>query len=78
MNLLKRVAAPTPKLFKKIRNAGLTITAISGVILASPVALPAVLIKAAGYLAVAGSVASAVSQVTTGDNDKTQTDEPAA
>ena len=78
MNILKRAKAPTPKLFKKIRNAGLAIAGIGGAVLASPVALPAVLIKAAGYLAVAGGVASAVSQVTTGDNDKTQTDEPAA
>ena len=78
MNILKRAKAPTPNLFKKIRNAGLAIAGIAGAVLASPVALPAVLIKAAGYLAVAGGVASAVSQVTTGDNDKTQTDEPAA
>ena len=78
MNILKRAKAPTPKLFKKIRNAGLAMTAIGGAVLASPVTLPAVLIKAAGYLAVAGSVASAVSQVTTGNNDNTQTDEPAA
>ena len=78
MNILKRAKAPTPKLFKKIRNAGLAMAAIGGAVLASPVALPAVLIKTAGYLAVAGGVASAVSQVTTGDNDKTQTDESAA
>ena len=77
MNILKRAKAPTPKLFKKIRNAGLAMAAIGGAVLASPVTLPAVLIKAAGYLAVAGSVASAVSQVTTGNNDKIQTDEPA-
>lgn len=78
MNIIKRAKAPTPKLFKKIRNAGLAIAAVGGAVLASPVALPAVLIKAAGYLAVAGGLASAVSQVTTGDKEKTKTDEPAA
>ena len=78
MNILKRAKAPTPKPFKKIRNAGLAMAAISGVVLASPVALPAVLIKMAGYLAVAGGVASAVSQVTTGDNDTIPADEPVA
>ena len=68
MNMLKRIKAPTPKLFKKIRNAGLAMAAISGAVLASPVALPAILIKVAGYLAVAGGVASAVSQATTENN----------
>lgn len=65
MNIIKRVKAPTPKLFKKIRNTGLTMAAVSAAILASPVVLPAVVVKLAGYMAVAGSVASAVSQVTT-------------
>ena len=78
MNILKRAKAPTPNLFKKIRNAGLAMAAISGVVLASPVAFPAVLIKMAGYLAVAGGVASAVSQVTTGDNDTKPANEPVA
>ena len=78
MNILKRAKAPTPNLFKKIRNAGLAMAAISGVVLASPVALPAVLIKMAGYLAVAGGVDLAVSQVTTGDNDTKPANEPVA
>lgn len=72
MNILKRAAAPTPGLFKKIRNIGITMAAVSAAILAAPVALPAVLIKAAGYLAVAGGVASAISQVTTSAETKTQ------
>lgn len=77
MQILKRATAPTPKLFKKIRNAGLAMAAISAAILTAPVALPALLIKIAGYLAVAGSVASAVSQVTTNADDKIQANEPA-
>jgi hypothetical protein len=78
MNMLKRIKAPTPGLFKKIRNAGLALAAISGVILTSTVPLPLKLIKAAGYIAVAGGVASAVSQVTTGKEDAENTDEPAS
>jgi hypothetical protein len=77
MKIINRLAAPTPKLFKKIRNAGLAMAAVSAAILAAPVALPAVLIKAAGYLAVAGGVASAISQATTGAEDKMQNNEPA-
>jgi hypothetical protein len=66
MTLQQRVKAPTPKFFRDVRNAGLVLAAISASILTAPVALPAVLVKVAGYLAVAGSVASAVSQATTG------------
>ena len=53
---------PTPVFFKKIRNAGLTLAAISAAILTAPVALPVILIKAAGYFAVAGGVMGTVSQ----------------
>ncbi|HEX2609102.1 MAG TPA: hypothetical protein VHK91_17085 [Flavisolibacter sp.] len=69
MNLIQRTQAPTPKFFKKVRNIGLILAAISGTVLTTPVALPAVVAKIAGYLAVAGGVASAVSQTTTEDND---------
>lgn len=62
MKLSQRVKSPTPKFFKKIRNIGLTIAALGTSILAAPVALPAVVIKIAGYLAVAGGVAGTVSQ----------------
>ena len=41
--------------------------AIGGTILAAPVALPIVLTTVGGYLAVAGGVVSAVSQLTTGE-----------
>jgi hypothetical protein len=66
MNLKERIESPTPKFFKKIRNVGLALAAVSATLLASPVALPLVVLKIAGYLAVAGSVASAVSQTATG------------
>lgn len=64
MSLLKRAAKPTPKFFRKLRNIGLTVAAIGTSIIASPVALPAVLVKIAGYLTVAGTVMSGMSQVT--------------
>jgi hypothetical protein len=68
MSILNRMQSPTPKFFQKIRNIGLVLAAISGTIIASPVALPVLVVKVAGYLAVASTVASAVSQaVTPGD-----------
>ncbi|MGZ4012038.1 MAG: hypothetical protein ACXVLF_13855 [Flavisolibacter sp.] len=69
MNLQQRIEAPTPKFFKKVRNIGLVLAAISATLLTTPVALPAVLVKIAGYLAVAGSVASAVSQTATEEGE---------
>lgn len=62
MNLAQRVKSPTPKFFKTLRTIGLVLAGISGSILAAPVALPAVLVTVAGYVAVAGGVISAVSQ----------------
>ena len=62
MNLIDRVSSPTPKFFKKLRNIGLILAAVSGTIIASPIALPAVVIQIAGYLGIASTVASAVSQ----------------
>ena len=62
MNISKRIQAPTPPFFKKLRNIGLALAAISTAILTAPVALPLIVLKVAGYAAVAGGVASAVSQ----------------
>ncbi|WP_348800420.1 hypothetical protein [Flavobacterium adhaerens] len=47
-----------------MRSIGLALLAISGSILAAPVALPVGVVTVAGYVAVAGGVISAVSQVT--------------
>ena len=62
MNLVERVKAPTPKWFKTIRNIGIALATIGGIIIASPVALPVGLVSAAGYLVLGGSIISAVSQ----------------
>jgi uncharacterized membrane protein HdeD (DUF308 family) len=62
LNILERSAAPTPKFFKKLRNIGLVLAAAGGAIFASPIALPVIAVKVAGYLTVAGGVLTAVSQ----------------
>ena len=65
MNIIKRVKSPTPKFFKVLRNIGLVLAAVGGTILAAPVALPAIVVIVGGYVAVAGGILSAVSQLTT-------------
>ena len=70
MNILERAKAPTPKFFKILRSIGLALLGISGSIVAAPVVLPAVVVTAAGYVAVAGGVISAISQITVDDKAK--------
>lgn len=60
--VVNRMKKPTPKFFIKVRTVGVTLAAVSAAILGAPVALPALAIKIAGYLAVAGAVAGTVSQ----------------
>ncbi len=62
--LLGRAKAPTPKFFRKLRTIGITIGAIGAAVVAAPVALPATIVTAAGYLVTVGSVVAAVSQLT--------------
>ena len=50
MNIVQRVKAPTPKFFKILRTIGLALAAAGGLILASPLALPAGMVAAAGYV----------------------------
>lgn len=64
MNLVERAKSPTPKFFRILRSIGLAMLAISGSVIAAPVALPAAIVTVAGYVAVAGGVISAVSQIT--------------
>lgn len=67
MNIVERAKAPTPKFFKTLRSIGLALLAISGTIVAAPVALPAVVVSVAGYTALAGGIISAISQITVDD-----------
>ena len=64
MNIVERAKAPTPKFFKILRSIGLALLGISGSIVAAPVLLPAAVVTVAGYVAVAGGVISAISQIT--------------
>ena len=70
MKIIDRAQAPTPKFFKILRTIGLALLAVSGAILTSPIVMPAVVVTAAGYAAVAATVLSAVSQVTVDDDRK--------
>ena len=62
MKLQERYKKTTPSFFRRLRNIGIALAAASGAILAAPVALPAAIITLATYVAVAGTVATAVSQ----------------
>ncbi|MEO8769582.1 MAG: hypothetical protein ABI402_05840 [Ferruginibacter sp.] len=62
--LKQRLKSPTPKFFRKLRNIGIAVAAIATTIATAPVALPAVLVKIAAYLAVAGTAISVASQAT--------------
>jgi len=66
LTLAQRVMAPTPKFFRLLRTIGLVIGLVGGAILASPVALPAVVVTVGGYLALAGSIVTGVSQTAVG------------
>ncbi|WP_395066756.1 hypothetical protein [Flavobacterium sp.] len=70
MKLLQRASAPTPKFFKVLRTIGLTLAAVGGTILAAPVVLPVIVTSIGGYMALAGGVVSAVSQLTIHDDAK--------
>tara|TARA_R110001592_G_scaffold274274_1_gene541305 strand:- start:306 stop:530 length:225 start_codon:yes stop_codon:yes gene_type:complete len=67
MKLIQRLKEPTPPFFKKLRNIGILLVATSGAILAAPVTLPTILVSIATYLAVAGTVATTVSQAVISD-----------
>lgn len=62
LNLVSRMAAPTPKWFRIVRNLGLTLSAVGGVLVAAPVTLPAAVITVGGYLLLGGTLLGAVSQ----------------
>jgi len=64
----KRCGADTPPFFKKLRTIGLVVAAAGTTILASPIALPALVSTIGGYLIVGGSVATAMSQAAIADD----------
>jgi len=74
MNMIERIQTETPPFFKKIRNIGVILATVSATLLAAPIALPAVVLQVAGYLAVAGTVASAISQTAVPEQPKESSD----
>lgn len=62
LNLVSRIQEPTPKWFRIVRNLGLALSAVGGVLVAAPVALPATVIAVGGYLLLGGTIIGAVSQ----------------
>ena len=62
LNLVSRIQEPTPKWFRIVRNIGLALSAVGGVLVAAPVALPAAVVSVGGYLLLGGSIIGAVSQ----------------
>ncbi|WP_288983562.1 hypothetical protein [uncultured Flavobacterium sp.] len=68
--IINRAKAPTPKFFRVLRTVGLALAAVGGTILAAPIALPAIVTTIGGYVAVAGGVLSAASQLTTTDDSQ--------
>ena len=62
LNLVSRIQEPTPKWFRIVRNIGLALSAVGGVIATAPVSLPAGIITLGGYLLLGGSIIGAVSQ----------------
>ena len=76
MNIIERVQAPTPRFFIKLRNISLVLATLGASVMAAPVALPAIVLKIAAYIAVAGGVGTTVSQtVTTTETDPVKTDD---
>jgi hypothetical protein len=67
MEIRKRWKAPTPKFWRKVRNSMVTIGAVSGALLAAPVALPAGILALAGYGLTIGITGSVLSQLTKED-----------
>ncbi len=63
-NIARRLVAPTPPFWKKVRNVMITTGLVGGAILAAPIALPAVITTIAGYLIAVGSVGTVLAQAT--------------
>jgi hypothetical protein len=66
LTLAQRVMAPTPKFFRVLRTIGVVIGLVGAGILAAPIGLPAVIVTVGGYLALAGSIVTGVSQTAVG------------
>jgi len=61
--LKERCKATTPPFFRKLRIVGLILVAAGSAVVATPIAFPALVVSIAGYIVVAGSVVTTVSQL---------------
>lgn len=60
-----------------VRNIGLALSAVGGVLVAAPVALPAAVVSVGGYLLLGGTIIGAVSQTAvSAENMATKTENP--
>lgn len=64
LSLLDRVALPSPTFWKKVSAVGKAIGGLGLVLVAAPVALPAAVMTAAGYLVLVGSLTAGLSALT--------------
>lgn len=62
MKIIERYKKTTPKFFRILRNIGIALATAGGAIIAAPISIPATIITIANYMAVTGTVATAVSQ----------------
>lgn len=69
--LIKRLTSPTPFFFKKVRNLGLYLTGLSGVLIALPVQSETVS-KLIPVIATAGFTTSFVAQLSKSKNNDKQ------
>lgn len=67
MNIKERFLAPTPKFWRKVRNVMIGVGTFSAAIIATPAALPIVLVTLATYGLTIGSIGAALSQLTVED-----------
>lgn len=67
LNIIQRLKAPTPDLFKKVSKIGIALGIVGGAIVGIPatvVVLPGVIITIGGYLVATGSVAAIIAKIT--------------
>ena len=60
MKLIDRLKAQTTKFFKILRNVGLGLAAAGGVIIASTIAIPTLIVTIGGYLIVGIAIGEAI------------------
>lgn len=66
--LNERWKAKTPKFWKKVQRIGIAAGALGAILLASPIALPVVILTGASYLIALGSATATLSQLTIDNN----------